>query len=127
MPVVKAISVKGGVKLGSADCAVVFPGSEVLSKIDTSYLSSASSGPRAFTLADAVTWVDLLENTGITEAAFVMVKVSGGSVELRRTIGSNVDQIVNVSCLELWISPNNRATALAIRGSADVEIIIAGQ
>lgn len=126
MPVSKSIELKGAATINAGDCVcATFPSGQGVMKLELAYTSGADVA-RAFTIADAVTWVDLLANTGITQVAFIVLKVRGGSIELRRTVGTNVDQIIPVTDTEIWFSPTARATALAIRGNADIELIIAG-
>lgn len=126
MPVSKSIELKGAVKVNADDCAcATFPSGQTVMKLEEAYTSGADVS-RSFTIADEVTWQNLLTGTNITQVAVLILKVRGGSVELRRTVGTNVDQIIPVTDMEIWVSRTQRATALAIRGNADIELIIGG-
>lgn len=126
MPVSKSIELHGALKVNAGDCVcATFPSGQTVMKLEEAYTSGADVS-RSFTIADAVTWQDLLAGTNITQVAFLVLKVRGGSVELRRTVGTNVDQIIPVSDTEIWVSRTQRATALSIRGNADIELFIGG-
>lgn len=125
------ISVRGAVTLGGVGCGCdVGGGCAIALEVD---LNSTTNIKRNFSLNSALAFQDLLVGTGLglsplVPVKFVYLKVSNGSVDVRLTTPSATDQIFDLS--DLWIqnSPlaGNEITALALRGVADIEVLLAG-
>lgn len=79
-------------------------------------------------IASPGTFVDLLAGSGIVTVTVFAIVVSSGSLDVRVTTAAGVDQITRVSNMWIWSSPNSGdgATALAVQGTADFELIVAG-
>lgn len=79
-------------------------------------------------IASPAAFVDLLAGTGITTVTVFVIVISSGSLDVRLTTAGGTDAIWRSSNLVLWASPNagDGATALAVQGTADFELIVAG-
>ena len=65
----------------------------------------------------------------VTKARFVGMRViNGSSIKVLLTSPSGTDQAVKVSSMFLWHSPNSgdEITAIKLVGTADIELLIAG-
>ena len=65
----------------------------------------------------------------VVKARFVGLRViNGSSIKAKLTSPSGTDQAIQVSSLLLWHSPNSgdEITAIKLVGTADIEILIAG-
>jgi hypothetical protein len=65
----------------------------------------------------------------ITKARFLGVRViNGSSIKMLLTSPSGTDQALKVSSMLLWHSPNSgdEITAIKLVGTADIELLIAG-
>jgi len=72
-------------------------------------------------------FVDLLAGTGFTALRFLMLKISGGFLDVRVTTAGGADQITRVSDLMLVLSRTlgSEITALAVRGTATIDVVLA--
>ncbi len=79
-------------------------------------------------IASPGVFVDLLAGTGIVTVTVFALVVSSGSLDVRLTTAGGTDAIWRVSDMLIWSSPNagDGATALAVQGTADFELIVAG-
>lgn len=73
-------------------------------------------------------FVDLLTGTGIATLRYVLLRVEGGTLEVRFTSPAGVDQLVTLSDLIILSSPTAMSglTALAVRGTATLSLLLAG-
>lgn len=72
---------------------------------------------------------DLLANTGISFATFVHLRVRSGTLIVRTSDeAGSVDQERALSDLMVYSSPTagSRLTALAVQGTAEIELLVAG-
>lgn len=79
-------------------------------------------------ISSPTVYEDLLVGMGISQVHFLAIRVQAGILELRVSSDLDVDQVFPVSDFIILANPVNltHLTALAARGSADFEIIIAG-
>lgn len=129
MPVNQRVQVQGSVTLGP-----VLPTSAPFPSMDTGFSISVDqtrgvSRPvsRSISVVDPA-WLNLLTDGGFTSVRFVVLRVNGGTATIRFTTPQGADQVMTVSDLFVWSSPQvgGEMTALAIRGSCNIEGIIAG-
>lgn len=129
MACLKTLQVSGAAVLGppQATCGSAFSaGSDVVSLGLTQNPQAAKPGCR--NINSPSTWVDLLADSGIGVARFVLLRASGGTLEVRFTTTAGVDQVADLTDLFLLSNPlaGYGVTALAVRGSADLEMLITG-
>jgi len=84
--------------------------------------------PNVRAIASPASFEDMLAGSGVTTATFIYLRVFSGSLVIRTTTAAGTDQLQTVSGMYLWSSPNSGdgATAVAIQGTADYEILLGG-
>ena len=109
-----------------------FPGGPSLSDM----LNTSFQGTYGATKSSALSIVGatlgspfLLDMDSVVKARFLGIRVlNGPSIQLLITSPSGTDQSIKTSSLLLWHSPNSgdEITAIKLVGTADIEILIAG-
>lgn len=79
------------------------------------------------TINSPLAFVDLLAGTGFTALRFLLIKVSNGFVDVRYSTPAAADQLTRVSDLMVLFSRTlgTEITALAVQGTASLEVVIA--
>lgn len=129
MTVPQRVQVQGSVTLGPVlPSSCPFPSMDTGFSINVDQTRGASKNVSRSISVISPTWLDVLANSGITTVRFVSMRVNGGVVTVRKTTPAGADQVDTVSDLWVWSSPQpgGEITALAIQGTANVEMIIAG-
>ena len=128
MAVPKKLTSSGGVTLGPIQptCSP-FPSADCVASL-AAMLTTEADITIARQINSPAVYVDLLAGTGITNVKAFLLRVTGGTLDVRRTSPLAVDQEDRVSDLMLVINPisGSEWTALAVRGTAALEAIIAG-
>ena len=127
MAVSQKASVVGSVTWGPPSVSATFPTlAATLSLRDEQTRGQGFSNARS--IASPAAFVDLITGTGITTVHFIAIRINSGSLDIRMTTDAAVDAIIRCSNLHVWSSQNSGdgATALAVQGSANFEIIVAG-
>ena len=91
------------------------------------YGSSKAGRPSVVGATDLVPYVVTLDT--ITKVRFLGIRViNGSSIKVKLTSPAGTDQVLQVSSLLLWHSPNSgdEITAIKLVGTADIELLIAG-
>lgn len=90
------------------------------------YGSSKSARPTINGATDGAPFILPFET--ITKVRVIVMRVRGGTIRLKLTSAAGTDQVIPVSELLVWTSPNagDEVTAIKIVGTADVEYILAG-
>lgn len=91
-------------------------------------MTSAQTLPGADrSIASPAAFVDLLAGTGFTSLRFVLLKISGGFLDVRVSTAAAADQIVRVS--DVWMvfsrTLGTEITALAVQGTANIDLVLA--
>ena len=130
MTIQKTISVQGAILEGGPDCSCT-DGAACATSI------SVKQTPRSVLTVErdinqplpAGTYLDLLTLTGLTNATFFSIKVTGGVIYVRASsTNGGADMIWPVSQLLVLSNPTSGSelTALAVRGVGTIECKIAG-
>lgn len=126
----KKVELIGTATIGAATPGCCASGVNVESIIGLSFCSAVQSAfSSARTINDLVSFVDLLAASGLTTVRLVVLKVLGGAnLEVRYSTPGNADQVVRASGFHLIANPTlgSEITALAVRGSGQIEYIVAG-
>ena len=91
------------------------------------YSASKSSRLSVVAATDIAPYTVTLDS--VSKARFLGLRViNGASIKVLLTSPSGTDQTIKVSSLLLWHSPNSgdEITAIKLVGTADIEILIAG-
>lgn len=91
------------------------------------YGASKSSRLAIVGATDAVPYVVAFDS--VSKARFLAIRVvNGASIKALLTSPSGTDQAIKVASLLLWHSPNagDEITAIKLVGTADIELMIAG-
>lgn len=90
--------------------------------------TKGAADSRARTISSPAAFVDLLAGTGITTCTMAVIRIRSGYLTIRVTTAAGADQVLD--CSELWVHSSPLAgreiTALAVQGTADIELILAG-
>jgi hypothetical protein len=73
-------------------------------------------------------FVDLLASLGITNVTHATLRIIGGPLTLQFTTPDGAAQRLRCARLFVWDSPDagSNMQALAVQGTADIELIVAG-
>lgn len=126
MAVPKKLKFVGTVTLGpcQSTCAA-FPSADYTSQL-LQEMTTQADVQFARDINSPAAFVDLLAGTGITAVRAYVLKITGGALDVRVSSSSGADQLKRCSDLEIWISRTLGAeiTALAVRGTASIEVMI---
>ncbi len=128
MTVPKLVRLSGAANIGpTTPSSGPFPSGDCTVSVNAQQTTQADN-QFARTINSPTTFVDLLAGNGIANVTFLVLRVRAGTLTVRVTSPAGVDQLFDVSdLLVLSQSVSSSAwTALAVRGSADVEVTIAG-
>lgn len=121
------LTLSGAATLGACGCGSLGAG-ECVFPIDLNQVAQANLG-RKFRLNSPASFVDqALATFGISVARFIAIRVSGGAVTVRVTSTAGVDQVFDVTDLLVLANPlaGYGVTALALKGVADIQILLTG-
>ena len=90
------------------------------------YGSSKSSRPSIVGATDLIPYVVALET--IVKVRVIVIRVRGGGLKMKLTSAAGVDQVIPISDIIVWHSPNagDEITSIKLVGTADVELVLAG-
>lgn len=132
MAVPKEAKVSGAVTIGPIQpTAAPFPSGECVASL-ASVLTTQADYSQARSISSPAAFVDLLTATGITNVRLLVLRARAGTFEVRVTSDNSgapiVDQIFTLSDLLVITNPasGSQFTAVAVRGTGDLEIAIAG-
>ena len=122
------VSILGSVTLGPpSPVSGSYPSLSQTVNLQMDQTRSTSRG-QALRIARPAAYVDLFASLGLGTATHVTLRISGGALTVRFTTPDGAAQVLRCSRLFVWDSPDSGAgmTALAVQGTADIEIITAG-
>ena len=128
MPVSRTVAITGSASLKPVTpTSAPFPSLSETLTLNLEQTRGIGRG-QAISIASPAAFVDLLAGLGITTATMVVIRIRSGFLTIRCTTAAGVDQVID--CSELWAysSPlaGREITALAVQGTADIEMIVAG-
>lgn len=125
MSLPKKVTVSGAAIIGSAASCSGSGGCPGILNAEV-YAQASAEFERA--LASPVSFVDFLAGTGIAAVKFLFLRVTGGTIELRVSSAFGATQIIPVSGICVLTNPiaGSEFTAVALRGTAQVEFKVAG-
>lgn len=128
MSVSQKVSISGSVSLGPP-CATAgtFPSLTQQLSLQSEQTRGIGRG-QTLRINSPSAFVDLFASLGVGSVTLIALRVVGGALTLRYSTADGVDQRLRVSRLFIWDSPDagSGMTALAVQGTADIEIILAG-
>lgn len=130
MSCLKSLQLSGAAVLGppTAVCGSAGGSGTTVVSIGLTQTPQASKPGGCRNINSPTTWIDLLSDSGISVARFVLLRACAGALQVRMTTTAGSDQVFDLTDLHVLANPiaGYGVTALAVRGTADLEYLITG-
>lgn len=129
MTVPKQLNIDGAMSIGPIQPTTFpFPSGEGTVSLNTTQTTQADNGPRGLSVNSPSSFQDLLSNSGVTNIRALYLRVRTGQLTVQvSSSAAAMQQFVVSDMLVLSCPiPGTELTALGVKGTADIELMMAG-